>query len=273
MHALLRRGVALAGAAAFAAASTVASAAGPINYFDIALDTGLPSGATGPWVNLRFIDLGFVAGSDFDGVKNWVELQVTTTPTLEPPPFSASLLADFGLSAYPTVGQVVGLGNLPSPGSVTSVSFGLDTSAVPGFDASKLALLWTGSAGFPYPGANFTSFSLSGETATISFDAGALGPDGAISSKLAFTYEGGSTNIDLDLFGAPIGGSVLTRVAPIVGKATLSGIDDVNEITGSSVVFGSTAPIPEPSTYAMMGVGLLSLLGMARRRRREQAAA
>jgi hypothetical protein len=273
MQALLRRGAALAGVAAITAASSIASAAGPISFFDIALDSGLPSGATAPWVNLRFIDLGFVAGSAFDGVKNWVELQVTTTQTLEPPPFNASQLATFGLSPYPTVGQVVGLGNLPSPGSVTSVSFGLDTSAVAGFDPTKLALLWTGSAGFPHPGANFDSFSLSGNTATINFASGALGPDGAISSKLAFTYDGGGTDIGLDLFGAPIGGGALSRVAPVVGKATLAGTGNVNEITGSSVVFGSTAPIPEPSTYAMMGVGLLSLLGMSRRRRGMQATA
>jgi hypothetical protein len=67
-------------------------AAGPLEGADIVLDTviaGSGPAAGAPGINLRLYDLSFLGGSDFDGVKNWVELQVTTTPTLEPTPFDA----------------------------------------------------------------------------------------------------------------------------------------------------------------------------------------
>jgi len=271
---------ALLAAVPLAAAGPSAHAAGPVHLADIALDgviAGSGPAAGGAGVNIRLIDLGFTAGSDFDGVKNWVELQITTTPTLEVPPFDAPTLADFGLSGYPTVGQVEGLGTLSTGEYATAVYLNINDSAMPGFDYSKLSMLWTGGAGFPYPGAKPTSmviakdgFSLGAPGGAfdvmITFAAGALGPDGEISSKLAFTYDGGSTNIDLDLFDATSVGGTEAYVA----AATVWGTPDVGVgfIGGTDAVLSSVPEVPEPGTYAMVALGLLGVGFAARRQRR-----
>ncbi len=253
-----------------------AFAAGPVEIADIALDTtiaGSGPAVGSPGVNIRLLDLGFTAGSGFDGVKNWVELQVTTTGTLEPPPFSAAQLAGFGLSGYPQVGQVVGLGSLGAGEYTTAIYLNINEDAVPNFDYSLLDILWTGNAGFPYPGANPTSmvvspngFSLGAPGGAfdvmITFGAGALGPDGAISSKLAFTYNDGNTNIDINLFEAASSGGAM----PYLAAAQVWGTPGVvGFIGGTEAALTSVPEVPEPETYALMALGLLGV-GFAVRR-------
>lgn len=241
-----------------ASATVPALAAGPVQYADVLASNQ---------VNLRFIDLGFVAGSGFDGVKNWVELQITTTPTLEPPPFNATQLATFGLSPYPTVGQVQGLGNLGAGQSVKEVLLNVNEAAIAGFDYSKLSLIWTGDAGFPYPGAQPASFS----KGSNAFDAGAagafdlsilftdnvLGPNGTISSKLAFTYDGSAVDLGIGLFDATSTGDLKAAVR-LVGSQAYG--------AGQQMIYGEVAAVPEPGTYALFALGLCGVGAAIRRR-------
>jgi hypothetical protein len=255
-----------------------ALAAGPIEIADIALNTtiaGSGPAVGSPGINVRLLDLGFTAGSGFDGVKNWVELQVTTTGTLEPPPFDLDELAEpsIDLAGYPQVGQVVGLGSLSAGEYATAIYLNINEAAVPNFDYSLLDILWTGDPGFPYPGANPTSmvvapngFSLGAPGGAfdvmITFGAGALGPDGAISSKLAFIYNDGATNIDLDLFAASSTGGAQAYL----GAAQVWGTPGVvGFIGGTEAVLSSVPEVPEPETYAMMALGLMGV-GFAVRR-------
>lgn len=258
-----------------------AFAAGPIAVADIALDTtiaGSGPAVGSPGINVRLLDLDFTGGTAFNGVRNWVELQVTTTPTLEPPPFNAGQLAGFGLSGYPQVGQVQGLGSLSTGEYATALYLNINESAVANFDYALLDILWTGDAGFPYPGANPTSmvvspngFSLGGPGGAfdvmITFGPGALGPDGAISSKLAFTYDGGNTNIDIDLFDAVSSDGA----RPYIAAAQVWGTPGVvGFIGGTEAVLSSVPEVPEPETYAMMALGLLGV-GFAVRRQAARA--
>lgn len=252
-----------------------AGAASPVYYADVGLGTVLagdnPGNASGPWVNLRFIDLGFVAGSGFNGVKNWMELQITTTPTYQPTTLSPGDIVGAGLAPYPNVGEVVGKGNLASGEFVKTVYLNLDPSAMPGFDFSKLTLIWTGApVGFPVAGANIAGYTIAengfgdGYDVRINYADGALGPGGAISSKLAFVYDGGAGNLDLDLFDAQSVTFGITGAAVVRGTAGDLG---ASSLAGNTFVRGEIAPVPEPGTYAMLGVGLLGL-GLAVRRRR-----
>jgi hypothetical protein len=251
-----------------------AFAAGPVEMADIALNTTIAGSGPvvgNPGINVRLLDLGFTAGSGFDGVKNWVELQITTTGTLEPPPFNPAQLTSFGLSGYPQVGQVVGLGSLTGDEHATAIYLNINEAAVPGFDYSLLSILWTGDAGFPYPGSTPTSmviapngFSLGapGGAFDVMITFGALGPNGDISSKLAFVYDEGNTNIDLNLFAAASSGGSGSYIAAAQVWGT-PGV--VGFIGGSQAVLSSVPEVPEPETYAMLALGLLGV-GFAVRR-------
>jgi hypothetical protein len=101
----------------------------------------------------------------------------------------------------------------------------------------------------------------------ITFGPGALGPDGAISSKLAFTYDDGNTNIDLDLFDAVSSGGA----EPYIAAAQVWGTPGfVGFIGGTEAVLSSVPEVPEPETYALMALGLLGV-GFAVRRQAARA--
>ncbi|MDO9234748.1 MAG: PEP-CTERM sorting domain-containing protein [Aquabacterium sp.] len=69
------------------------------------------------------------------------------------------------------------------------------------------------------------------------------------------------TSSALDAFSKSLG--LLT-----LGKSALAGVTDFGSIT--STIHVGTAAVPEPSTYAMLGIGLLGMTVLARRRRQSR---
>lgn len=250
-----------------------AAAIDPIDMGLGAVVAGDTPGGAAPWVNAKFIDLGFLGApgvvAGFAAFQNTVELQITTTGEREPAtgsPFTAQQLADFGLSAYPDLGAVQGSGNLAAGQYVNQIYLNFN----PALDLAKLQLGWSGAPGFGFsvPGAAPVSFETSengfsvGDAGKfdilISFAAGALGPSGEFGSKLVFHYDGpvgSDANIDPSDFN-------FASVDAASGQG----------YTALGTVWGTTpggitaiAAVPEPGTYAMLGLGIL-LLGFAVRR-------
>lgn len=214
--------------------------------------------------NAQFIDLGFTAGTGFDGVRNTVELQISTTATDYGTPFSAEQLVGFGFPADSNVGGVEGLGSLNSGESVNWLYFNFN----PAKDLSKLQLLWTGPLGFPLPGASPVQVIVA-ENGIAAGDQGLfdiainyggeggskLGPNAANPySKLLFVYDSYNTNIDIaDFleFSAPQGPGIIAAGALVTAGGDLAPV----------------VAIPEPSTYAYM-IGGLALIGAIARRQK-----
>jgi hypothetical protein len=223
-----------------------------------------PASSGSPWVNARFIDLGFTAGTGFDGVKNWVELQITTTPTYVPPALTPAQIAaaGFPLPQYQNLTEVVGLGNLTGGEYLNTIWFNFN----PALDITKLEVL---NPGFPNAGAGITAATIGtdihpvGDSGlydiSISFaGANRLGPAFTEYTKLVFRYDGGNTNIDPSdflFFSTPQDDDV---IGPYLTTASVFRTGP----TGVSYIAG----VPEPSTYALMALGLLGV-GFALRRK------
>lgn len=235
MTSALRRGLA---AASLLALSQVASAAVTIdtvnNIMDIGIDTsvvGLTPGTSAPWVNARFKDLGFLAGGPFASLAKSMELQITVSPTDTP---------NSGCCDVP------GLGNIGAGNSMKTIWL-----SATGLDLSKLHLEWTGlpALGFPVPGVQPVSvtiaqdgFDLSGNKfdIAISFDPGLADAAGRIESKLLFSYEDPSVDLDVGNFIAPTADRLLAAA-------------DIRDAAGAS---GIIAAVPEPASFALLGVML-----------------
>ena len=114
-----------------------------------------------------------------------------------------------------------------------------------------------------------------------SFQAGATATDGEQHIALQFTYADFQTNPNPTrtyLTQADLGASygVMTGIAPI-GAWTFVGMEDLLRGQGSDfdyndLVIGYTGidPVPEPTTLAFLGSGLLGLAMMRRRKQRAQ---
>lgn len=265
------RHLALAGACAgLSLASTATGAAVPIQYAD-----ALATRPAGEKVNIRLIDLGFTAGTGFDDFRNTVEVNITVTAEFEPTNLTLADLDAAGLKAYsqttlvggvavPNLTSVQGLGDLPAGTAARSVNLSINEAAIPGFDYSKLKLQWTGVFPFPVSGVQPDSIQIGQDIAntTYGFFDVAIGlvlDNGLKSSKLLFSYDDPTVDLGLDLFGANAAGHVAMVYVQDGGPGFA--------LTAASYVPGSIAPVPEPSTYATLGLGLAGLALALRRRR------
>lgn len=216
---------------------------------DIGLDTsisGFAPSTTAPWVNARFKDLGFLAGGDFDALKNTMELQVTVSPTDTP---------------FPGCCDVPGLGNIGTGNALTTLWLG-----VHGLDIGKLNLEWTGPLGFPVPGVAPASISIAengfgfgGELFDIQivFDPGLFDAADSLQSKLLFTYDDPEFDLEIGNFLAPSAGRLFAAAVVAAPDGTP----------------GLIAEVPEPGLLALLASAMLWLrvIGQGRPRDRRNA--
>ena len=214
------------------------------------------------WVNALFRDFsGAGALGTFEWIRNTVELQITTDSLL-----------------HGSQAPVQGFGNLVGQEDVKSLWLNFNPSK----DISKLAIYWTGAPMSPGPSGSDTfpdaglkpsdmlagpqNFDKAGADGNfdirIDWDSGGikLGPaDSANSfSKLLLVYDNGASNLDAsDFFFSSSSGNG-SPFGPFQSVAHIRNIGNDS---------GWIAAVPEPSTYAMLGVGLLGLLVASLRRK------
>ncbi|MBL8534866.1 MAG: PEP-CTERM sorting domain-containing protein [Betaproteobacteria bacterium] len=237
-------------AAAGVAAFTTAPAMAEINLgLDRIIAPSAPSGDK-PWVNIRIYDLDFLAGGAFDALAPTVEFQVSTKQFT----FDDPLTGDASCCVMP------GRGNLAGNEELITLNMTVNPSLLAVAD-SELIVEWAGGApGFPDAGQAPAAISISDDPSvdpydiTISWNVGT----NVTHSKFLVTYKVGGVVTDIDAADlAFVNQTGYSAQGVVLYK------NNENLITGAGVI----GAVPEPETYAMLGLGLIGI-GLATRRRR-----
>lgn len=178
--------------------------------------------------------------------------------------YDGSTLTPFDTKVYPSV--VAGLTVSDISGGVEiSLKF-KDTNLPDASSSSKLALdrLWLGGSN------NGTATRLSGDSFTAKYyGSGTFTPEfdnrnWLIDYSTAFN-EGETSKLTIKGTGITAASLLASNKAPILEIDNVGGT--FGKWTSKSLRFvGNVAPIPEPSTYALMGLGLVGVVLAARRR-------
>lgn len=165
-------------------------------------------------------------------------------------------------------GTKVGSGAIVFPNlnnflSVGSITYNETTGAITGLSANFSAYIADNDGEvYGFTGGNPYVTSFGSVTGNVSLTGGAVSGV-SLSAPITFTYFtglgalafNGTFAIDGDIFSLNVDGTNPTPFGAVRYQW---------DVTGS---VQNLAPVPEPTTWAMMGAGLLAVAGMARRRR------
>ena len=222
---------------------------------NLSLNIPVAGSATGS-VNVLFRDFSTASGlGDYAWIQNTIEVQVTTNGVTynDPPPADCC--------------PVVGKGSLAAGQSLQSLMLNFN----PNLDINKLKLYWTGDPMPPGVPTNAATFPTAGTKpsdiaiAPNGFYAGGgqlfdifMNWNGPMTfSKLLLVYDDGKTDIGFSDF------FVSSATAPYSTAAGFGPLLAAGALIGPS---GTIVAVPEPSMFAMLGLGLIAL-GIAARRR------
>jgi|GEM_PF-2770239 hypothetical protein len=223
---------------------------------NLTLNVAAEGSATGS-VNVLFRDFSTASGlGDYAWIQNTIEVQVTTNGITynDPPPADCC--------------PVVGKGSLAAGQSLQSLMLNFN----PNLDINKLKLYWTGDPMPPGVPTNAATFPTAGTKpsdiaiAPNGFYAGGgqlfdifMNWNGPMTfSKLLLVYDDAKTDIGFNDF------FVTSATAPYSTAAGFGSLLAAGALIGPS---GTIVAVPEPSMFAMLGLGLMAL-GFAARRRK-----
>ncbi len=204
-----------------------------------------PASAALPWVNVRAYEL-----DGFEPLKHSVEFQITTNQsTFDDPPLGGDCC------------PIPGRGNLGAGEILRSISLTINPSllSVPG---SSLLVQWTGEPVviyndvFPDAGQKPSNITVSSNPAATDYD-------------ITVTFAEGTNVTHSKLLASYFVNGVATELNDYdLAFTNSTGYSALAVIQYSNGGFGVIGAVPEPGTYAMLGLGLLGVGFAVRRRQR-----